>query len=161
MVCGFVLLSGSRRLILLCVAVVFLAIVFLLCWCGLCRSCSRTDFWSGMVSDGFQTQKRGSWIPGKEREERVLASAISTDGRKDGTCKFCSEPNVWTRWRCRRCYHDILAGLRGKYRQAIARRTGEWSAVPSTSSWRKMESPGSLEEGHKEFRARLETLKKG
>ena len=49
------------------------------------------DWCSRMVSDGFQTQKSGSWIPGKEG---VLASAISTDGRKDGTCTFCSESNV-------------------------------------------------------------------
>ena len=36
----------------------------------------------GMVSDGFQAQKRCSWIPGKERAERVLVNAISIDGRK-------------------------------------------------------------------------------
>ena len=35
--------------------------------------------------------QRGSWIRGKERAERVLASAISIDGRKEWTCKFCSE----------------------------------------------------------------------
>ena len=46
-----------------------------------------------MVSDGFQAQKRGSW---KERAERVLANAISIDGRKEWTCKFCSESNMWT-----------------------------------------------------------------
>ena len=40
-----------------------------------------------MSSDGFQTQKSKSWIPGKERVEKVF-------------CKFCSETNVWTRWRC-------------------------------------------------------------
>ena len=48
----------------------------------------------GMVSDGFQTQKRGSWISEKEREERVLASAISIDWRKERMCKFCSESTV-------------------------------------------------------------------
>ena len=82
------------------------------------------DFQSGMVSDGFQTERRGSWIPGKERAERVLASAVSIDGRNEWTCKFCSESNVWTRWRCRRCYHDIPAVLRGKYTQAVAARNG-------------------------------------
>ena len=49
------------------------------------------DRFSGMVSDGFQAQKRCSWIPGKERAERVLASAISIDVRKEWVCKFCSE----------------------------------------------------------------------
>ena len=82
-----------------------------------------------MVSDGFQAQKRGSWILGKERAERVLAIAISIDGRKEWTCKFCSESNVWTRWRCRRCYSNIPAGLQGKYRQAVAAKAGEWSTV--------------------------------
>ena len=64
-------------------------------------------------------------IPGKERAERVLANAISIDGRKEWTCKFCSESNVWTRWRCRRCYNNIPAGLHGKYRQAVAAKSGE------------------------------------
>ena len=41
------------------------------------------DFRSGMGSDGFQTQRRGTWIPGKQRAEKVLASAISVDGRKE------------------------------------------------------------------------------
>ena len=69
------------------------------------------DFQSGMVSDGFQTQRRGSWIPGKERARRVLASAVSNDGRKEWMCTCCSESKMWTRWRCRRCYHDIPAGV--------------------------------------------------
>ena len=65
-------------------------------------------FWSGMGSDGFQTQRRGLWIPGKERAERVLADAISIlmVGR--------SESNVWMRWCCRRCHTNIPVGLRGE-----------------------------------------------
>ena len=35
-----------------------------------------------MVSDGFHNHKRCSWIPGKERAERVLENAISIDGMK-------------------------------------------------------------------------------
>ena len=66
-----------------------------------------------MGSDGFQTQKSKSWIPGKQRAEKVLADAITIDGRKEWTCKLCSESNVWTRWRCRRCYSNISTGLRG------------------------------------------------
>ena len=46
-----------------------------------------------------QTQKKNSWVPGPIREERVLADAITIDGRKEWICKFCSETNVWTRWR--------------------------------------------------------------
>ena len=113
-----------------------------------------------LVSDGFQTQRRGSWVPGKERAQKSLASAVLIDGRKEWTCKFCSESNVWTRWRCRRCYHDIPAGLRGKYRQAIAARTGEWSTGSSTSSGEEDRRNKSLEAENQELRARLEALEK-
>ena len=34
-----------------------------------------------MGSDVFQTQRRGSWIAGKERAEKVLADDISVDSR--------------------------------------------------------------------------------
>ena len=43
-----------------------------------------------------------SWVSGQVRAERDLADAITVDGRKEWICKFCSETNVWTRWRCRR-----------------------------------------------------------
>ena len=74
-----------------CVCVVSLSRFGRLSGVGVVLTSLALDWCSRMLSDGFQTQKRGSWIPGKEREEGVLASAISTDGRKDGTCKFCSE----------------------------------------------------------------------
>ena len=57
----------------------------------------------------------------------------------------CSESNVWTRWRCKRCYHEIPAGSHGKYRQAIAARTGEWSTGSSTSSGEEERKSKSLE----------------
>ena len=128
-------------------AVAIQATVFVLCWCG-------------MVSDVSQTQRRGSWIPGKERAEKVLATAVSIDGRKEWSCKFCSESNVWTRWRCRRCYHVIPAVLRGKKRQAAAARNGEWSTGSSTSSGEEDRRNKSLAAENKELRARLEALEK-
>ena len=82
--------------------------------CGPCRSRSRKI--SGQERLAMVSKRRGSWIPRKERAERVLAKAVSIDGRKEWTCNFCSESSVWTRWRCRRCYHDIPASLRGKHR---------------------------------------------
>ena len=62
-------------------------------WCVLCLrdsgDCPVVSLrFFGMVSDGFQAQKRGYWIPGKERPEEVLANAISIDGRKEWTCKI-------------------------------------------------------------------------
>ena len=121
---------------------------------GVVSTSSLTLNWcSGMDTDGFSKlrRKRGSWIPGKERAERVLASAISIDGRKEWTSKFCSESNVGTRWRCRRCCSDILAGLRGKHRQAVAARSGEWSAGSTTSSGEEDGKTRSLEAENKEL----------
>ena len=114
---------------------------------GVVRTSLALDCGTGMVSDGFQAQKRGSWIPGEERAQRVLASAICVDGRKEWTCKFCSESNVWTRWRYRRCLNGIPAGLRGKYRQAVAARSGEWSTGSTTSSGQKDRKSGSRDQG--------------
>ena len=120
-------------------------------WCVLCLRDSgdclvvvlsllhRLSTSFGMVSDGFQAQKRGSWILGKERAARVLENAISIDGRKEWTCKFCSGSNVWTRWRCRRCCSNISSALQRKYRQAVAAKPGEWSTGSSTSSGKKTE----------------------
>ena len=66
---------------------------------------------------------------------------------------------MWTRWRCRRCYHDIPAGLRGKNRQAIAARTLEWSTGSSTSSGEEDRKSKCLEAENKELRA-IEALEK-
>ena len=41
---------------------------------------------------------------------------------------------MWMKWRCRRCYSNIPAGLQGKYRQAVAAKSGAWSTGSSTSS---------------------------
>ena len=91
---------------------------------------------------------------------RVLANAESIDGRKEWTCKFCSESTLWTRWRCRRCYGDIPAGLRGKHRQAVAARSGEWSTGSTSSSGEEDRKTRSLEAENKELRARIDALEK-
>ena len=93
----------------------------------------------GMVSDGLQAQKRGSWIPGKERAERVLANAISIDGRKEWTCKFCAESNVWKRLRCRRCYSNIPAELQREVQRVVYRLFDvEWGGRQKRSLARPM-----------------------
>ena len=101
--------------------------------------------------------RRGvSWS--KERGERVLAIPISIDGRKEWTCKFCSESNVWTTWRCRRCCSNIPAGLQGKYRETVVAKLGEWSTGSSTSSGEEDRKARSLEAENKELRARIDAL---
>ena len=56
---------------------------------------SLVAVWSGRI--GFQTQKQKSWVSFQVRADRVLAEAITIGGRKEWTCKFSSESNVWTR----------------------------------------------------------------
>ena len=55
---------------------------------------------------------------------------------------------------------SILAGLRGKYRQAVAARTGEWSMGSSTSSGEADRKARSLEAENKELQARIDALEK-
>ena len=78
-----------------------------------------------MGGDGFQTQRRKSRVPGKIRDEKVLALA-TTIGRKEWIGKFCSETNVWTRWRCRRCFSNIPAGLQREHKEAVFVKNKEW-----------------------------------
>ena len=86
----FVFLSRSRRLTFLRACVVYAALALVLR--------------QRMCGDGHQTQRGKSWIPEKERAEKVLEEAMTIDGEKEWICKFCSESNVWMRWwRCRRC----------------------------------------------------------
>ena len=87
-----------------------------------------------MGSDGYQTQRRSSWVLVKDRAERVLADAITIDGRKEWTCKLCSETNVWTRWRCRRCFSNISAGLQGKHKKDAFGKSKGWYSGSSSSS---------------------------
>ena len=103
-----------------------------------------------MGGDGFQTQRKKSWIPGQVRAEKVLADAITIDGRKEWICKFCSETNVWTRWRCRRCHSNILAGLQEKYRQAVSAKTRV----------EKEREPRVQDAEIKELRAQVEQLRR-
>ena len=97
--CGFcvVFLSRSQRL------------VSFLSFCVVVAAFTFEVSGQQMGGDGFQTQKKKSWIPGHVRAEKLLADAITIDGRKEWRCKFCSETSVWTRWRCRRCYSTIPA----------------------------------------------------
>ena len=67
---------------------------------------------------------------------------------------------MWTRWRCRRCYSDIQAGLQGKYRQAVAAKSGEWSSGSSPSSGEEDRKARSLESENKEVRARVDAMEK-
>ena len=60
--------------------------------------------------------------------------------------------------RCRRCYNNIPAGLHGKYRQAVAAKSGEWSTGSSASSGEEDRKARSLEAENKELRARIEAV---
>ena len=112
-----------------------------------------------MGGDVFQTQRK-SWVPGQIRAEKVLADAITIDGRKEWICKFCSETNVWTRWRCRRCCSNIPAGSLGKHKQAIFAKNKGWHSGSSSSSGGEERKPRDQEEELKKLRALVELLRK-
>ena len=111
-----------------------------------------------MGSDGFQTQRNKSWVSGQVRAERVSGGSNHTRCRKEWTCKFCSESNVLTRWRCRRCYHNILASLHRKYEQAIAAKSGDWST--GSSGEEEERKARSLEAENKDLTARIGAMGK-
>ena len=67
---------------------------------------------------------------------------------------------MWTRWRCRRCYNNIPAGLHEKYGQAVAAKSGEWSTGSSASSGEEDGKARSLEAENKELTARIDAMEK-
>ena len=59
---------------------------------------------------------------------KLLAKAVTIDGRKDWYCRFCSETNVWTRSKRRRCQTNILSVLQGTHMQGVSTKSGRsWS----------------------------------
>ena len=80
-------------------------------------------------------------------------SGMGSDGFSDLQIPF--------RWRCRRCYTNIPAGLRGKYGQAVAARTGELSTGSSTSSGEEERKSKSQEAEIKSFGPKLITIGSG
>ena len=92
-------------------------------------------------ADDFQTHEKESWVSVKVRAESILADAVTSDGRKEWTCKFCSETNVWTWWRCR-----LTSGLQAKHQQALNAKSEERYSGPSSSSgeeeWKCQEQEG-------------------
>ena len=113
-----------------------------------------------MRGDGFQTQKQKSWVSGQVRAARVLADAITIDGRKERICKFCSETNVWTRWRCRRCGNNIPTGLQGKHKQAVYAKNEGWCSGSSSSSGGEEGKSQDQDEEIEKMRAHVELLRK-
>ena len=122
-------------------SVAILAIVFPSCLSGLAALVSGKVFWLVIGSDGFQTQKNKSWVSGQVRAERVLAEAITIDGRKEWTCKFVAGDVIITS-QCR---------CTGKYKQAIAAKSGDWSTGSSGSS-------GEEEEKLEVWKPRIKSL---
>ena len=107
-----------------------------------------------MGGDGLQTQRSKSWIPGKISAEEVLSDAITVDDQKEWQCKFCS------RWRCRRCFSNIPAGLQGKHQKAVSAKNKELYSGSSSSSGGGERRPSDQEEELKKLRAQVELLSK-
>ena len=96
------------------------------------------------------------WRTDQSREG--LADAIARDGWEEWMCKFSSETNVWTRWRCRRCYSNVPAGLQGKHKQALFAKNKEWSSGSSSSSGGDERKHSDEEEELKKLRSQVELL---
>ena len=100
-------------------------------WFG--RSGLWKGVWLGMGGDGFQTQKKRSWVSGQVRAERVLADAITIDGRKERTCKFFGDECVeavalQALWQ----QHPFGSARQGE--QAMYAKSREWYSGPSSPS---------------------------
>ena len=65
--------------------------------------------------------------------DKLLAEAVTIDGRKEWYGRFCSETIVWKRSRCRRCQTNIPSVLQGKRRQAVSAVAGRCSSDSSSS----------------------------
>ena len=76
---------------------IFLCVV--LC-CGSHRCCFCGNFLLQMAADdrakgeGWQTQKRKGWMSGQFRPEKLVAEAITIDGRKEWYCRFSARSEV-------------------------------------------------------------------
>ena len=71
-------------------------------------------------------------MSGQERKDELLANMVVIDCGREWYCRLCSETNVWSRAKCRRCKTDIPAGLHGKHLQAVSTRNARsWSATSS------------------------------
>ena len=104
-------------------------------------------------------------IDGKASTDgRASAKAVAIDGRKEWYCRFCSETNVWTRSKCRRCQTHIPFVLQGKYKEAVS--TKACRSRSESSHWAKEtellelreENSSRKKEGHR--RCSLKTLVK-
>ena len=113
--------------------------------------------WSAMVSK-LRRGVLGSQERSELKEFWQMQSRLMGEG--SGRANSVQNRMRWTRWRCRRCCSNIPAGLQGKYRQAVAAKSGEWSTGSSTSSGEEDRKTRSLEAENKELRARSDAMEK-
>ena len=127
---------GLWSLVVVC-AVAIPATVFPSCLCGLATLVSRKVFWLVMGSDGFQTQKEVMGFgPGQHRKDsgRSKRRPNSVRNRMCGRGGVAGDVIIKS-WR--RCT--------GSNRQAVAAKSGEWSAGSSASSGEEERRARSLE----------------
>ena len=115
-------------------------------------------FWSVVGSDGFQTQEEVLGVgPGQGRKNSGRSNHNRWQEGVDVQILFrieCVDEG------CKRCYHDIPAGLHGKKRQADAAKSGVWSTSSSGSRGGEDRKARSLEAENKELRARIDAMEK-
>ena len=98
--------------------------------CPCCLWCLPQQFRRFFIqSMGADDRSKGEEF----RMEKILAEAVTVDGRQEWYCRYCSETNVWTRSKCRRCQTKIPAALQ---RGGVARTRLRWDSA-KTSFWVK------------------------
>ena len=140
----------------LCCAFAIPAIVWLLVLSLLHLLSISVPRWLPMVSK-LRRGVRGSRVKSGQKETWQVRSRLM--GQRSGRAHSVQN-RMCGRGCCRRCYSDIPAGLRGKHRQAVAARSGEWSTGSTASSGKEDRKTRSLEAENKGLRARIDALEK-
>ena len=82
--------------------------------------------------DGWQTKKSKTWVSGKVREEKVLAEAVTIDGRKEWICNSASNPMCGRGGGAVGVAQIFRQGCKGSTDRPLSAKAG---AFPSGSSW--------------------------
>ena len=118
----------------------------------LSRSQRLSFLGAGVLSDSYQTQRLGSWIPGEERAKKVWQAPSRLMEGRNGYVN--SVPNIM-------CGRGGVAGAATTtYWQAVAARTGEGSMGLSSSSEEEDKKYKSQEAEIKELRAQVERFRR-
>ena len=79
--------------------------------------------------DGFRTQRKKGYVASRARQVEILSEAVVLDVRKEWSCRFCIETNVWTIAKCRRCGAGISSLFLEIQRQPVSSNRARYPTV--------------------------------